>query len=64
MRTAVLTFALLLFPAVILVTVGGMLYAMRDRSKPMPGLQGFAVVGAAIVALTILIPLLILLRVL
>ncbi len=62
MKTVVLILALLVTPLVIAGTVAGMIYAMRDKATRPQGLKGFAVVGALIVAATILIPLLILLR--
>ena len=62
MKTVVLILALLWTPLVIAGTIAAMIYAMRDRATRPQGLKGFAIVGAVIVAATILIPLLILMR--
>ena len=62
MRTAVLIAALLAFPLLIAATAGGIVYALRGRTEDRRGLFGFAAVGGLIVALSVLIPLLILWR--
>ena len=62
MKTAVLIAALLAFPLLIAATAGGMIYAFRGRAESRRGLLGFAAVGSLIVALSVLVPLLILWR--
>lgn len=62
MKTLILILALGWAPLVILITVGAMAYAMRDKAARPRGVREFAVVGGVIAVAAILIPLLFLIR--
>ena len=62
MKTTVLILALLWVPLVIGGTVAAMIYSLRHKATRPQGLREFAVVGGLIVVVTVLIPLLILIR--